>query len=106
MVDKGLYLVGFILFAILQALFINGWHESFKEGMIFNPIRKVLLRKVKGVFLKPVFDCIKCESSVIGSLTFWPFAIWAFGFQWWQMPVSVCDIFVLVYLNYYFYQKI
>lgn len=98
------YLLCFLVFAFLQAMFINGWHDSFSEGNIFNPIKKWVSKRVNEYWLRPVFGCVRCESSLIGALTFFPTVIYFFGFRWEEIVVYVADVFILVFLNYYLYK--
>lgn len=48
--------------------------------------------------------CIKCSSSSYGPLTFIPTFIYIFGWQIELIPLVIFDIFVLVFLNYWFYK--
>lgn len=100
------YLISFSIFAVLQALFINGWNESFTEGHLLNPIKKYLSKRVKDFWLRPLFGCIRCQASLIGGGTFWCTMIPLFGFKVAEIPIYIADVFILVYLNFYFYKKI
>lgn len=99
------HLVCFLIFVFLQALFINGWNECFKTDMIFYPIRKFLSKYIKEVYLKPIILCVKCESSVIGGITFWGTVLPVFGFNWFLVLVFIMDVFILVTLNWIVYKK-
>lgn len=102
-----LYLVGFILFLPVQSLAINGWHECFRNGNIFEKIFGAFLEKHKGKWwTMPIWGCVKCESSVIGSITFWFTVIPIFGFHSYEIWIWVVDIFCLVNLNYWFYKTL
>ena len=115
-----LYVIGFVIFVILQALFINGWHESFAggctqdltkgkicSGNIFYKISPSFFEKHRGnVWTLPLWGCIKCESSVIGGLTYWPIVLWIFGFHGIEILIYIFDVFILVYLNYFFYKRL
>lgn len=100
-----IYLVCFLIFVILQALFINGWNDCFKSDMIFYPIRVFLLKHIPEKFLTPFILCVKCESSIIGGATFWITVIPIFGFNWFEIWISIADIFILVTLNWLVYKK-
>lgn len=54
---------------------------------------------------KPIIECVKCMASFWGTLTYWPIMLWVFGFEWWQIPVWIVDMIILVYVNYYWYKK-
>lgn len=115
-----LLLIAFSVFVCLQAVFINGVHESFKgsclendikngricQGMIFYPVAQYLEKHInKQWILKPIYKCVRCMASLWGAITYWPVSISIFGFTGWQIPAFVIDVFILVYLNYYFYKK-
>lgn len=118
--DLVLYIIGFGIFVFLQSLAINGVHECFKgrewvdldkgpqsSGMIFYPIARWVDKKIKSEWVKqPLFKCVKCQSSIWGALTFWPIVIWLFGFHLIEILIFIWDMFILVYLNYFFYKKV
>ncbi len=53
----------------------------------------------------PVIQCVKCMSSFWSlALTFLPVVVCLFGFQWWLIPLCVCNIFALAYLNKLIYK--
>ena len=113
-------LAGFILFIFLQALFINGWHECFRGdctqdinrgrvcgGNIFFRISPEFIHRHKDKFwARPVFGCVKCEASVMGSVTYWPTALIIFGFHPVEIPIWIGDMFILVILNWLVYKKL
>lgn len=112
------YLTGFLLLLVLQAWVINGVHDSFsgkwklddgkivKEGMIFYPLAYWLDNRIKNEWIKkPLWKCVKCMASVWGALTFWPVVLFVFGFHFFELYIFVCDVFALVYLNYFFYKR-
>lgn len=100
-----LYLMGFGMMIIIQAVFINGVQMSMGEGMVLNRLRDWVV-SVSPVFSKPLAVCIKCMSSVYGAATYWPLVIYLFGFRSVEIPVFVVDVFCLVFLNFYFYKKV
>lgn len=115
------YIIGFLLFAVLQSLFINGIHESLKgqklvdgisgkvqyQGMILYMIAPKILEKYKYRFWsKSLYTCVQCMGSTYGALTFWPLVIYLFGFHFIEIFVFIMDVFILVYLNRYFYNKL
>lgn len=120
MQDILLYLIGFGIFVFLQALFINGWHECFKfncvedmnkgrvcNGNIFYKLLPEFIEKNKNkTWAMPLFGCVKCESSVIGSITFWSAILPLFGFHPYEIIVWIFDMFILVSLNWIIYKKI
>lgn len=101
-----IYLSCFCLFVVLQTLFINGWNECFKQDMIFYPVRKFLLKHIPEVYLRPLILCVKCEASIIGSITFWGTVLPIFGFHWFEIWVFIGDVFILVTLNWLVYKKL
>jgi hypothetical protein len=113
------WLVCFLLFTVTQSLIINGifycWEGGCRkdltrgevcEGMIFYPFRRFLEKHISEWWQKPLFKCVRCGASVYGTVTFWPIVLWVFGFQYWQIGIWIVDIFILVYLNYFFYKKL
>jgi hypothetical protein len=115
-----LYTILFGIFVVLQSLAINGIHECFKgsewkdlnkgdtySGMIFYPIARWMKRNIKQQWiLKPTVDCIKCASSFWGAITYWPIVLIVFGFYTVEILIFIFDMFILVYLNYFFYKKV
>lgn len=113
-------LVGFCVFMVLQALFINGMHELMKggcikemekgrkcSGMLFYELNPEFFERNKNKWWsRPAFSCIKCMSSVWSAITFWPVVIYIFRFHWVEIPVWCFDSICLVYLNYFFYKKL
>lgn len=113
-------LMCFFIFVVFQSLVINGVYESFKGskyvdengkvtygGMIFYNISPKFFEKVRFKWwVKPMWGCIKCMASVWGAITFWPTVIYLFGFLWVEIPIFIADVFMLVYLNYFFYKRI
>lgn len=116
-----LYLISFSVFVILQSLAINGWHECFTgeklidgvtktidyQGMIGYMIAPKWIEKNKRkAWLKPVIGCIKCESSVMGGITFWGAVIPIFGFHPIEILVFIFDVFILVSLNWFIFKRL
>lgn len=99
-------LAGFILFAIIQAFIINGYKESLNEGMILYGFSKFIENTIKSEYWrKPITSCVRCLSSTIGAITFWPFVLIVFGWHWQEIFIYISDVFVLVYLSWYFYKR-
>jgi len=96
-------LCAFGIFSLLQGIVIIGIKGSMDEGQILHGYFKRVSKL--NFFSKPLGTCIKCMASVYGSLLYWPCVLLAFGFDWWQLPVWVADIFALVYINFYLYKK-
>lgn len=99
------YLLPFFIFTILQSLFINGVKEAFGEGHILYPVNKFLTKRLSEYWRRPLFGCIRCMASFYGAITFFPFAIYLFGWRWEEIPVYFFDVGILIYLNFYFYKK-
>lgn len=96
----------FSIFVILQSICINGIFESFREGMIFSFLISSFLSKHKvKKWSKPVWSCVKCMSSVWGGIIYWPIVLCVYGFRPIEIYVFICDVFILVYLNNFFYKK-
>lgn len=96
----------FLVFCILQAMFINGVKEAFSEGNILYGLNRWLTENIKKDWiLKPLFKCVRCMASWHGAITFFPTAIYLFGFQWVQLPIYVFNVGILCYLNYWFYKR-
>lgn len=93
-----------IIFALIQSLAINGFYQSMEEGMIFNPYKKWLQRLPKWVGY-PMGLCIKCMASVGSAVTFWPTVLYLYGWHPFEIFAWGVDIFVLVFLNIFFYKK-
>src|SRR5882762_3350995 len=116
-----LFLIGFGLMCFLQAIMINGIHESLKgsaikddinnkinfQGNILYMVSPKFFEKYKyRYWSKPLWTCIKCMSSIYGAITYWPLIIYFFEFKCVEVPVFFADIFSLVYMNYYLYKKV
>jgi len=115
-----LYIISFLIFVVLQSMAINGWHTCFEggcvddintgkkcSGNIFYSISPSFFEKHKGKeWTRPLWGCVKCESSVIGALTYWPIVLCIFGFYPIEILVFIFDMFILVYLNYFMYKKL
>ena len=113
-------MICFLVFAVLQALFINGVHELFKGGCVNDLIKGKICNGNLGYKLgqpffekhksktwaMPLWGCVKCQSSVWGAFTFWPVVLVLFGYDWKEIPVSVFDMIILIPLNYYIYKKV
>lgn len=101
-----LYLIGFILFVVLQSLAINGIFESMREGMIFYNFRMWLSKYVSEYWMNPLGNCVKCMSSFYGGITFWGTVIPLFGFHLFEIWIFIFDVFILLVLNYWIYKKL
>jgi len=98
-------MITFLLFMLIQAMFINGVKESTGEGMILENPARWIREKLGTYWSKPFFGCIRCMSSVYGFITYWPAVLYKFGFEWWQVPVFIIDVFCLVYLTWFLYKR-
>jgi len=99
------YLFEFLVFTILQSLFINGIRETFNEGMIFYRVKLFIDKHVNEFWRKPLYSCVRCMSGLYGALTFFPLVIYLFGFRWEEILVFIFDVGILIYLNYFFYKR-
>lgn len=100
------YIISFAVFIILQSLFINGVNESFSEGNIFYPLRKQLDKYLSEWIKKPLYSCVKCQSSLYGTATLMPSVIYLFGFKIIEIPILIFDIFILVTANFIVYKRV
>lgn len=115
------YLICFSIFVVLQALFINGVYETFRgeklvdglsgkvdyQGMIFYMMAPKFFEKYKyREWAKPFWRCVKCMSSIWGGLTYWSVVLSIFGFHWIEILGFIFDVFILVYLNFYFFKRV
>lgn len=105
----------------MQSLAINGLHYAFKweskkkengeieiVGNVLFPIAKFFGTLKHPFFIwayKPMFSCVRCMSSFWGAVTFFPFVIWIFGFQFWQIGMYAFDVLILCTLNWLIYKK-
>lgn len=101
MIEK---LVSFVLFVFLQGMFINGIAGAAEKGYI---LEKALnwWKHNTGFWGKPVLGCVKCMSSFWGAATYWPAVLMEFGFEWWQVPVFIADVFILVFVNWFLFKR-
>lgn len=115
------YLICFSIFVVLQSLTINGIHECFNgkkfvdglskkveyTGEVLYMLAPEFFEKYKyRAWAKPLYRCVKCMSSVWGAVTFWPLVIFLFGFHFIELLVFVFDVFILVYLNFFFFKRV
>ena len=97
-------MVNILIFVLFQGLAINGVQLSMDDGMILERYKK-WLKKRKYWMGKMGGLCIKCSASIGGTITFWPAAIYAFGFRPIEFLEWAFDIFVLVSVNWIIYKK-
>lgn len=100
------YVFSFVIFLILQSLFINGMFDCFQKGNILYPVRLFLSKYISEYFQRPLFSCIKCMSSVYGAGTFWPLVLYWFGFNWFEVYLFIFDVGILVYLNFWLFKRL
>lgn len=94
-----------LIFVILQGLAINGFQLATDDGMILEGYKK-WLKKRKTWVGKVGGLCIKCAASLGGSITFWPSALYAFGWKPIELFAWVFDMFVLVAVNFWIFKKL
>ena len=118
--DIFLYLLSFLAFALIQALFINGVYEFFR-GSCVNDMNKGKIckgnlgymiapdffekNKEKEIY-RPLFFCPKCMASFWSIVTFFPVSIYVFGFHWQELFIWAADAFILISLNWYVFKKL
>jgi len=105
MIDLLYFLLCFSIFIVLQSLFINGYRDLFNDGMILYKLRLLIDKNVNEFWRKPIYSCVKCLSSTIGTFTFLSASIYLFGLRWEEIPLLIFDIVILVYANYFFYKR-
>jgi hypothetical protein len=120
MVEILQYIIGFAIFMIMQAFFINGVFELCRgkcvndikdgkkcSGNLFYMINPEFFERGKGKeWGNPLFSCVRCMASVWSLITFFPTVIYLFGFHLVEIPVWVFDAIGLVSLNYLVYKKL
>lgn len=94
-----------LIFVLFQGLAINGFQQSMDEGMILNPYKK-WLQKRRSWIGKPMGLCVKCMASIGSTLTFWPAALYCYGWHPFELFVWVFDILILVTVNFWIYKKL
>lgn len=113
-------IIGFCFFSVVQALVINGINFCFSfnctddinkgvicNGNIFYKLAPKFFQKHKGkIWTMPLWACVRCMSSVYGTLTYWPVVLILFGFNQFEVIVWIFDIFVLVSLTWIVYKKL
>lgn len=73
-----------------------GFYYKEAKGYYFNSFIR------KSIFM----SCIKCAASFWGAVTFVPFFVRVYGIKLELIPILIADIFILVYLNFYYYKKL
>lgn len=100
---------------IVISLFCNGWNLITHDGLILDPLRKLYLnicgaieynngdieweKPIHKFFYQPVFGCIICMSSVIGSVGYWTLR----DFNAYNIKVYPIYIICVAFTNYIFY---
>jgi hypothetical protein len=101
-----LYLLCFLVFAILQAYFINGVKASMDEGMILEGYLKWVKRTFNSFWQKPLGTCLRCMASTGSAVTFWPTALWIFGYNHWMIPIFMADVFIVLIISWLIYKNV
>lgn len=94
----------FLIFVLFQGLAINGFQQAMDDGMILSSYKKWLKRQRSWIG-KPLGLCIKCMASVGSIVTFWPVALYVYGFRPFEIFVWIFDSFVLISVNWWIYKK-
>ena len=105
LINIAISLLCFGVFCFLQALFINGVKGAMDEGMILEGFKKYVQKKLGDYWSKSWVGCIRCMASGWSAVTFWPAVLIGFGFEWWEVPLFVANVFILVCVNFYIYKK-
>lgn len=115
-----LYVIGFIIFCVLQSLSIHGIYYAFSggcldqldgskfcNGSIFYKISPSFFEKNRGkCWTMPLWGCYKCMASFWGFVTFWGTVLPLFGFYLFEIWVFIFNVFILVSINSWIYKKI
>lgn len=99
------YVISFLVFIVLQSMFINGVKELYSEGMLFYKFRLFIDKYISDFWRKPIYSCIRCMAGLYGAITFFPTTIYLFGWKWELIPVYIFDVGILIFLNFYFYKR-
>ena len=94
-----------LIFVLFQGLAINGFQQAMDEGMILNSYKKWLLKRKKWIG-KPLGLCIRCAASVGSAVTFWPCALYCYGWHPFELYVWVLDALVLISVNFIIYKRL
>lgn len=113
-------LLSFGMFVLFQSFMINGVYYCFQgaciqdmnkgkicKGNIFYRISPTFFEKHKGkLWTQNLWGCVRCMASVYGTLSYWPCALFCFGFHGWEIFVWLMDVFILTSLNYFVYKNL
>lgn len=100
-----LYLLSFLIFCFLQSLMIVGLKSCFEQGEIFEKVARLITYKLGPWWSRPVVGCVKCMSSLYGSITYWPVVLSVYGFEWWQVALWLPDLLIVLYFNWFLYKR-
>jgi hypothetical protein len=109
-----------LIFVLLQALMINGIYYCFQggctndlmkgticSGNIFYKIApKFFERNKNKTWSTPLLGCVKCMASTYGTLSFWFFVLYVYGFAPIEIGAWIMDVFVLVSVNWIIYKML
>jgi|ERR1700761_9311813 len=100
-------MIDFLIFVVLQGLFINGVKYCFEKDSVFYKIAPLFFEKNKG---KPwtmnLWGCVRCMSFPYGTITFWAAILSLHGFCCKEILLWIFDIFCLVSVNFIVYKKL
>lgn len=99
-------ITGFFMFSLLQAFIINGVKECFNEGMILSGFSKCIERLLGKYWSKPIVGCIRCMASFWSAVIYWPFVLKLFGWNIYEVPIFVANMFTILVLNWLIYKKL
>lgn len=94
-----------LIFVLFQGLAINGFHQAMDEGMVLNTYKKWLQRQKKWVG-KMGGLCIRCAATIGSIVTFWPSALYGYGWHPFELFVWVFDALVLISVNWIIYKRL
>jgi len=118
--DIVLYAISYAIFLVIESLAINGWHEACRgscvqdlhkgkvcSGNIIYKLNPSFFEKNRGkTWFLPLFGCVRCESSAIGGLIFWPTVLFLFGFHFFEIFLYILNTCALTTLNYWVYKRL
>lgn len=104
MIEK---MILFILFVLCQAVAINGIFECFQKGQIFYLMMPDFIERNKEKkWIKPLWGCVRCMSSVWGSIIFWGTVLPIYGFYPIEIWICIWNIIILSVVNIQVYKKL
>lgn len=96
-------IISFLGFVLLQSLFINGVHFCFEKGNIFH--NQFLERNKNKTWSKPLWTCVRCMSSIWGTISYWSVVYPLYGISYFSVLIWIFDMGILISVNWLVYKK-